>query len=234
MHDPWGSREVRTEMLVASRWHEAFSARLHWDEAMHLKERPAMLSALKRRTRGAPRHGRRLLLLCDNMSVVLAASKGCCSSGPLLRLIRRCTAESLGSGIRMAVRWSPSEVDMANGPSRCWEQARRLAAPSSSGHVVSDTTNAEVEGYPALDEARDAPLPPGGAPRRVRPQDIALRSGAVDAGPRRGLSPTVEPADRSGAAPHPEAASRSETASRQWEDASGRLSGRWASWRQAR
>lgn len=92
--------EVPTEMLLPGRWREAFSARFMGQEAMHLKECRALLSAVKRHSRDATRHGRRSLILCDNTSVVLAVAKGRCCSGPELVGPRRACRSRSGAPAR--------------------------------------------------------------------------------------------------------------------------------------
>ena len=57
-------------------------------------------------------------------SVVLAISKGRSSSFGMLHVSLGIAAYSLASGIRSRVRWIPSEVNLADGPSRGIQAAR--------------------------------------------------------------------------------------------------------------
>ena len=70
------------------------------------------------------------MIFNDNMGTVLAIQKGRCRNYSLLRIIRRCTAYSLAAGIRCSVRWVPSERNVADKDSRCWEEERAAANSS--------------------------------------------------------------------------------------------------------
>ena len=70
------------------------------------------------------------MIFNDNMGTVLAIQKGRCRNYSLLRIIRRCAAYSLAAGIRCSVRWVPSERNVADKDSRCWEEERAAANSS--------------------------------------------------------------------------------------------------------
>ncbi|CAE8590746.1 unnamed protein product [Polarella glacialis] len=119
------SPDVDGEMLRESRWKTLWAGRFVHEEAIHLKEGRGLLAAVRHRSRDSNRHGRRILIMTDNMSAILAFSKGRASSYPLLRLCQHLAAESFASGCRFAFRWVASELNIADGPSRTWEALRR-------------------------------------------------------------------------------------------------------------
>lgn len=114
--------DVPHEYMREEHWHLLWNSRIHFREPVHLIEARSVLGAMKHRCRDHRRHGRRLVVLNDNMSVILALQKGRCSSYPLLRLVRRVWAHSLASGIRLHPRWVPSERNVADKDSRKWEK----------------------------------------------------------------------------------------------------------------
>ena len=68
-------------------------------------------------------HDIRQLLLCDNMSVVLAFCRSRSSCFALLVQIRIFSAYCLARGIYVSVRWIPSELNVSDRPSRAFDNA---------------------------------------------------------------------------------------------------------------
>lgn len=117
--------EVDPCFLDASHWHLLWASPIRHREPVHLIEARSVLGAVKHRCRDRNRHHKRLVILNDNMGVVLAVQKGRCSSYPLLRLLRRISAHSLATGIKVVTRWVPSERNVADTASRRWEKKGR-------------------------------------------------------------------------------------------------------------
>ena len=63
-------------------------------------------------------YGAEALVLSDNMSIVLAIDKGRCADFKLLVVLRKLCALCLVFGLRLRVRWIPSERNLADKPSR--------------------------------------------------------------------------------------------------------------------
>ena len=125
--------EVISEHLGGSDWHLLWNTKIHHKELVHLIEARSVLAAVKHRARDSTRHGKRILIFNDNMGVVLSVQKGRSCSYGLLRLIRRIAAHCLASGIRLCVRWVPSEYNVADAPSRQWEQQKPKASGKAGG-----------------------------------------------------------------------------------------------------
>ena len=76
-------------------------------------------------------HGKNFVVLSDNMSIVLALSKGRCCEFSLPKQVRKVAALLLATGARLRVRWIPSEVNPADEGSRVYEKkaSRQRGAP---------------------------------------------------------------------------------------------------------
>ena len=149
--------EVPREILETSCWNLLWNTPMHFKEPVHLIEARSVLGAVKHMARDFSKHGKRILILNDNMGVVLAVQKGRCTSYALLRIVRRMSAHLLAAGIRCSIRWVPSEYNVADLPSRAWEnklhaqieaQRRRQATLTEAekkpgGRVESQETRSE-------------------------------------------------------------------------------------------
>ena len=79
------------------------------------------------------------LVLNDNLSMCLAASKGRCADPKALMLLRRISAALLATGLQVYLRWIASELNAADKPSRRAEARQAAAAISDKfGHVSDD------------------------------------------------------------------------------------------------
>ena len=121
--------EVPPEYMRDERWKCLWRAPVAHREPVHLIEARSILGAVKHRARDHHRHGKRIVIFNDNMSVVLACQKGRCASYPLLRLLRRISAHGIACGLRFYVRWVPSERNAADKDSRAFEKGRGEQAP---------------------------------------------------------------------------------------------------------
>ena len=73
------------------------------------------LVSIMERARGP---AKRVLVLSDSLAVILASTKGRSSRRGMCRALRRMAALALTCGFLLAVRWVPSEVNVADKPSR--------------------------------------------------------------------------------------------------------------------
>ena len=113
--------EVDRGVLDPNRWRLLWRSPILHKEPVHIIEARSILGAVKHRSRDHHAHGTRILVLNDNMGVVLACQKGRCSNYSLLRIIRRISAHALAAGLRVYVRWIPSELNAADKDSRWFE-----------------------------------------------------------------------------------------------------------------
>ena len=86
-----------------------------------MKEARSVLAAVKHMARDRSFHGRKVLILNDNLGNIPAIAKGRCSDHKLLRILRRLLAYSVAAGIKLCVRWVQSERNVADGDSRKYE-----------------------------------------------------------------------------------------------------------------
>lgn len=125
---------------------KSFRSKLH-KKPVHIIEARSILGAVKHRSRDHHAHGTRILVLNDNMGVVLACQKGRCSNYSLLRIIRRISAHALAAGLRVYVRWIPSELNTADKGSRWFSKmpSSHAVAKKGSKREVTVFTRAEVQ-----------------------------------------------------------------------------------------
>jgi hypothetical protein len=115
-------RESYTEQSVLCkvnlRWRTLFASRWQREEHITVLELRA-LSAGVRWALSSPRAFRRkLLLFCDSLPVLGAVNKGRSSTHSLLPRLRVLAGYLLAGGLRVVVKWIPTELNPADEPSR--------------------------------------------------------------------------------------------------------------------
>jgi hypothetical protein len=112
------SPEEAAAVAESCNWHTIASSR--WREEEHIKvlELRALSTAVRWVMSFRSAVGKRVLVLSDSHVVVGAVTKGRSSSPQLLRRLRALTALLLAGGIRLSLRWVPSELNPADEPSR--------------------------------------------------------------------------------------------------------------------
>ena len=118
--------EIPSGLLHRSLWTDKLCGKWMFREDILVLEARALVKVVQRMAR--TRFGRniRQLVLVDNMSVCLAFDRSRCRSVGLLIQIRRCVAFCLARGIKVAVRWIPSELNNADRPSRKFDPETEL------------------------------------------------------------------------------------------------------------
>ena len=98
----------------------AVCGRRRWavQRAMPILEGEALLYGFRYLLRSIKNHKRRLVILCDSLTVCCALVKGHSSRREMLRVCRSVGALALATGTSLHVRWMPSEMNPADGPSR--------------------------------------------------------------------------------------------------------------------
>ena len=104
--------------LAGVQWSTIVSSRWEREEHINSLELRAAMTAVRWALSSSAAINSRLLHLCDSSVVVGALSKGRSSSVLLLRRCRRMAAWLLASGLRLFMRWVPTEWNPADGPSR--------------------------------------------------------------------------------------------------------------------
>ena len=140
-------QEIPSDLLEPSLWHEAFAVHMQYPEHITLLEGRGIVAAMRHKLRSCSEFGKKHLHLNDNMGAVLMCSKGRSGSFPMLKICRRLCALLLCSDAALVTRWIPSEVNIADGPSRRWESLRKDHAP---GRAEDKWLKTQVDGrcYP--------------------------------------------------------------------------------------
>ena len=120
---------------VARHWDEkpwtlAWKGRWQREEHINQLEMKVITGLAKHLGRSTPQWDQRFLVLCDSQAVIGACRKMRSGSHGLLRQLRTIAAVCLATGVRLALRWVPSERNWADNPSR----GRSVAPPSGTNH----------------------------------------------------------------------------------------------------
>lgn len=123
--------------LIRGAWKTVHAARVRHPDNILRPEAAGAVWSIRHVARSSAGFGRRVLLLVDNPALALAFTKGRARSRHLRRPLQQVCAWSLGSGSRFVVRWIPSEVNPADGPSRgsvgfWYHQLPAAAQPSAA------------------------------------------------------------------------------------------------------
>lgn len=116
-------RRVRAQPLAKSwldrsRWRLTFAGRWNKQEHINILEMRTLVAAMRHLARSQANWDRKFLIFTDSMVSLGALSKGRSSSAPLLRLCRRWSLFRIALGMRTFLRHVPTDVNMADGPSR--------------------------------------------------------------------------------------------------------------------
>lgn len=112
------SPDETTAVVESCKWHTIASSRWRKGEHINVLELRALCTAVRWVMSFRSAVGKRVLVLSDSQVVIGAVTKGRSSSPQLLRRLRTVSALVLAGGIRLSVRWVPSEFNPADGPSR--------------------------------------------------------------------------------------------------------------------
>lgn len=140
------------EWLPISRWRLVYKGTWREREHITIQELRTGVGVLRHLSRSRQSWGRRVLILMDSMAALGVLSKGRSSSPPLLRLARQAAAISLIFDIYPVVRYIPSEVNPADGPSRGVGVG---AAPETR---AAHSDRLAVSFHEALAKGRNSPL----------------------------------------------------------------------------
>lgn len=116
--------EVPSAGLRRELWQPKMWGTWKFHENILVLEARTVLLSLKRIALTTFGHDLRQLLLCDNMSVVLSFERCRSKNFKLLRIIREFSAFCMARNIHVAIRWVPSEFNIADEPSRLHESEK--------------------------------------------------------------------------------------------------------------
>ena len=210
--------------FLGSNWHTCVSAPWKRSEHISVLEVRSCVSAMCLNLHRPITHHKHWLMLSDSVACILSGTKGRSSKPGMCLGLRQLTACLLCCSIKLHLRWIPSELNVADGPSRRglrhgWQAPAGgvFARPPRARQPVAATPPTRLGG------AAGATLPTPtsrGAPRQSSSvSQEALSSsvrGAVPVEPRPGVSAGLR---RSGA--------RRRGVVKAWRRPSERRSGEW-------
>ena len=121
--------EIPAAGLRRSLWIPKIWGKWHSSENILILEARTVLKGVKRVLLTRFGHDMRQLVLCDNMSVVLAIERCRAKNFKLLCVIRKIAAFCFARNVHLAIRWIPSELNVSDEPSR-------LSGPEESKLLV--------------------------------------------------------------------------------------------------
>ena len=114
-----GFPEVPAKLMHATCWRTVKMGR--WgdtSEHITLKEARALCIAVRRLSRTTRNRSKRHLVIVDSLALAFSVTKGRAQNFSVLRVLQQIGALCLASGITVRTRWVPSELNVADGPSR--------------------------------------------------------------------------------------------------------------------
>ena len=127
-----GFDEVPRDVLEFDKWQVVHSGRIRRKEHITRTEGRALVWSVRHALRRSSGVGQRHLFLGDNMVLNLASCKGRSGSPLLVPVLREMCATMLATGSFFSCRWIPSELNVADDPSRI-RSRRRVAKVSTEG-----------------------------------------------------------------------------------------------------
>lgn len=102
----------------SARFKEEFRIRWAKPEPSNVVETVAIASCLRHVVRDKRSWGKRIIIVSDNLAAIGVTMKGRSSKRRMLMLTRQIGALALAAGLKIHVRWTPSERNWSDGPSR--------------------------------------------------------------------------------------------------------------------
>ena len=124
-------KEVPSTLLRVEDWTIDFSARMTMPEHITLLEGRGVVQALRHKARGSGNFGQRHIHLNDNLGMTLAFDRGRAKNKALLFQCRRSAALAIATHCEFHFRWIPSELNVADKPSRIFEPPRHASKRST-------------------------------------------------------------------------------------------------------
>ena len=125
-------------------------------EHITIKEGRALVIAVRRLTRASKNRGKRHLFLCDNLGLVLAVNKGRAHNVAILRITQQISSLCVAGGFTIRLRWVPSELNLADGPSRGQVCPGAYRKPASGELAEADCPSVEYASHQEPDEETES------------------------------------------------------------------------------
>ena len=146
--------EVSTKLLDSASWKTVLMGKWKGDESITVKEGRTLALCLRRLARTSHSRGKKHAILVDSLALSIAVSIGRAKSFPLLRITQQVAALSLVGNCGIRLRWVPSELNVADGPSRgqylpgafkgiCSEAGEEGKRPGGTGEEAVETSGSE-------------------------------------------------------------------------------------------
>ena len=155
--------EIPSSFMQPGKWKTCLMGK--WGrrgEHITLKEGRSLVLAFRRLCRSSHNRHKRHLVLVDNLSLAFCANKGRAHSYSMLRITQQLAALQLAGSFSYRVRWIPSELNVADGPSRGSIQAGALGLKSKA------SVNQFSESFACEEESDEAVEPESSTGQTVR------------------------------------------------------------------
>ncbi len=171
----------------------------HTKEHITIKEGRALVLCLRRLCRCSHSRHKRHLILVDNLALAMAVSKGRAKKFSMLRIMQQVGALSLVGSFSCRLRWLPSELNVADGPSRgqvspgpfgIFNQQTCCSSRNESAHVKSQVFDEEINRQGASSQegcgSGEEAVNEGSDKWWLSPEGANSSSSYCDKGPRAG------------------------------------------------
>ena len=122
--------EIDPTLLLPEKWTTQFAAKMDLPEHITLLEGRGIVQALRHKARSVQNYHQRHVHLNDNLGMTLSFDRGRAKNKALLFQCRRVAALAIATNTEHHFRWIPSELNIADKPSRLFERERHASKRS--------------------------------------------------------------------------------------------------------
>lgn len=120
-------KEISPELLSPTDWSTQFATNMKHPEHITLLEARGVIQSLRHKARTFSSFHSRHVHLGDNLGMILSFDRGRAKNKALLFQCRRSAALAVATDSEYHFRWIPSELNVADSPSRIFEPARHAS-----------------------------------------------------------------------------------------------------------
>ena len=150
-----GFVEIDRQFLHPRHWHIIIQGKWLYKEIIMRTEGRALVLAVRHELRSIKNFGKNYLCLVDNLGLALSASKGRGKQWISNSTCRELAALCLATNSRLHIRWVPSELNIADAPSRQLpdDRQQRIAQRHAAERATGvDPPRGEVEVFHLPDQ----------------------------------------------------------------------------------